>query len=42
MTYPVEGGAYTEIYDDETFDDDGRPKRTGKINVHIKGEASAP
>lgn len=41
MTYPVEGGAYTEIYDGETFDEDGHPKRTGNINVYINGEASA-
>ena len=47
MTFPVEegacteiydGGAYTEIYDDEDFDEDGRPKRTGK---YIYGEACA-
>lgn len=30
MTFP-EGGAYAEICDDETFDEDGRPKRTGTL-----------
>lgn len=40
MTFPVEGGVYTAIFDDETFDDDGRPKRTGNINeyMYINGE----
>lgn len=33
MSCQEEGAAYDEIYNDEIFDEDGRPKRTGKINM---------
>ena len=31
MSCPERGSAYDEIYNEEIFDEDGRPKRTGKI-----------
>lgn len=38
MSFSVERrSAYDEIYNDEIFDEDGRPKRTGKKRLCVNG-----